>query len=662
MSSKSEVKMKRFIYGLILSLTMFSSASAAILLVSPNGSSTSKTTLSAALNSVDAAGKKVIVTSPLTAVMSNISSATVHRWPTTIQLELAKGGSIANTTTFKSDVVFTGGTFSGTGSVILTDKTSIQGIYQTFTGTGLVNYDYPATVYPEQWGAVRASTTGAYNAADYTAADSGIAARKAVAAITGYGGVIELTGAYTIQTAETNAGIEWPTGVTFQGINALTTGFFIGDSFPLKPFLYTAPGALHTVHAHNFFIVANNNGDAYAADAIVANDVTHSTFRNLSIRSFRLGTGLKFTESGVGGYFNIVENPYIACKGGMLFFGDGNVGVPNAVTVTGGEVYGSSTYGEFGIQIKGHTSSININNTDVEGTFSNALVVLDDARLNTLNVRLEPATGTKIVNIVNDSYGNFFSWQAEHNLKQSEMVSGSAWPDVVKRQVTINLTGAQGSYTISPMLQASDVIINVTALTADLNIYLPAGLDSTNGYKVTVVRALLETSDTAYMVNVIGDVYTKIDESLILSVPARSSVELMLIVRNASYAAWKTTVRKLFATAKPTSGVYALGTQVNNDFLTTTTDPGWAEVFYLASTLASSYVIGNTAITVASGTGTANGDNVAIIHTDGTVGWYTIQSGGGTTSITLSSGLTKDAASGQVIIFSRWKTLANMTT
>lgn len=57
---------------------------------------------------------------------------------------------------------------------------------------------------------------------------------------------------------------------------------------------------------------------------------------------------------------------------------------------------------------------------------------------------------------------------------------------------------------------------------------------------------------------------------------------------------------------------------------------------------------------VASGTGTTNGDIIGVGQDDGSMHWTTIASGGGTTSLTLTAGLTANAASGQAVAVNRW--------
>jgi hypothetical protein len=132
--------MKR-ILGLILAFVALSAipSHAAILVFSPNGTYTTKPDLTTAATAADAAGKTVVVTSALSAVQSNISSATVHGWPVDRALRVEKGGSIANTTTFRLN-----GPFS-------------TGDYQVFAGSGTVTGLKEAR--PEWFGAAGDGTT-----------------------------------------------------------------------------------------------------------------------------------------------------------------------------------------------------------------------------------------------------------------------------------------------------------------------------------------------------------------------------------------------------------------------------------------------------------------------------------------------------------------------
>lgn len=91
-------KLVALIVGLVL---VSASAYSAILVLSSAGTYSTKTSLSDAATAADAAGRTVMVTSVLTAVQSNISSSTIHGWPTDRALKVEMGGSINPTTTFR---------------------------------------------------------------------------------------------------------------------------------------------------------------------------------------------------------------------------------------------------------------------------------------------------------------------------------------------------------------------------------------------------------------------------------------------------------------------------------------------------------------------------------------------------------------------------------
>jgi len=156
---------------MILAVLFAGSAQAAILCESLNGASPYiPASLSVAATSNSCRDTNVVVTSPLSAVQSNISSASMHAWPRDRALRVEKGGNIANSTTFVINSSFT------------------AGLYQVFTGTGKVVFGNGSITeaYPEWWGAVAV-----------TGVDSGPAIRKAVAT-TGIPRLIFSPGTYDI--------------------------------------------------------------------------------------------------------------------------------------------------------------------------------------------------------------------------------------------------------------------------------------------------------------------------------------------------------------------------------------------------------------------------------------------------------------------------------
>jgi hypothetical protein len=90
---------------------------AEILVFSPNGVYTKPPvqTLAAVLANPNTSGKTIVITSALNIAMSNISSPTVHAWPTDRTLKVEKGGSINPTTKFTGLKEVTPEMFGATG-------------------------------------------------------------------------------------------------------------------------------------------------------------------------------------------------------------------------------------------------------------------------------------------------------------------------------------------------------------------------------------------------------------------------------------------------------------------------------------------------------------------------------------------------------------------
>jgi hypothetical protein len=145
------VKMKYWQIKLVLIFcSLFvCNAYASILIEGPSGFIGEVSTLTEAL-----AIKKVTrvrVTSPLSAVQSNISSATVHAWPADRTLTIEPGGSIANTTEFIATgrVESTGGVFKGTGAITINGPFSASG-YVFTAADAAVTFGLPVDLPPVQ--------------------------------------------------------------------------------------------------------------------------------------------------------------------------------------------------------------------------------------------------------------------------------------------------------------------------------------------------------------------------------------------------------------------------------------------------------------------------------------------------------------------------------
>ncbi|KAB0665664.1 hypothetical protein F6V25_08045 [Oryzomonas japonica] len=140
--------MKHFLLVALFITMLAGYADAAIQVISKEGIYTSKPDLATAAKSKDGAGQTFIVTSALSAVQSNISSATLHGWPADRSLRVEKGGSINNTTSFVTfgHVNMNGGTFGGTGRVTINGSFE-SGQYDVFPGGGLVTFGPKAAKY-----------------------------------------------------------------------------------------------------------------------------------------------------------------------------------------------------------------------------------------------------------------------------------------------------------------------------------------------------------------------------------------------------------------------------------------------------------------------------------------------------------------------------------
>ena len=113
-----------------------------------------------------------------------------------------------------------------------------------------------------------------------------------------------------------------------------------------------------------------------------------------------------------------------------------------------------------------------------------------------------------------------------------------------------------------------------------------------------------------------------------------------------------------YRNAVPTQGFWLRGDEVKNSQPTAGGAPGWTNVFNLSTTLAADEPSGETAMAVASGTGTLDGDAIGVKLDNGQWHWTTIASGGGTTTLTLTAAIPGDAASGNAVWVFRFKAQA----
>lgn len=113
--------MSKLLLSLFTLLALASNSSAAILCPSASGGAPYNATSLASAAVSPSCKNGVVVTSALSAVQSNISSATVHAWPAGRALKIDNGGSISNSTTFAINGNFQAPlsrVFAGAGSIV----------------------------------------------------------------------------------------------------------------------------------------------------------------------------------------------------------------------------------------------------------------------------------------------------------------------------------------------------------------------------------------------------------------------------------------------------------------------------------------------------------------------------------------------------------------
>ena len=150
--------MKRICLILLL-LTISIQSQASVLVFSTNGTYVPKTSLSSASTASDAAGKTIVVNSPIT-----IDNVTI---PLGTTLKIENGGQIT----------------INSGKVLTINGTLVAGIQQVFYGTGTVVFGQASVtdVYPQWWGAYSNNTnptitTAALNAA-FTSTNASLVSR-----------------------------------------------------------------------------------------------------------------------------------------------------------------------------------------------------------------------------------------------------------------------------------------------------------------------------------------------------------------------------------------------------------------------------------------------------------------------------------------------------
>jgi hypothetical protein len=251
--------LKQIFICVLFLILLYNSAFAAILVLSSDGTYITKPDLSTAATAAEFAGKTIVVTSALSAVQSNISSATVHAWPSDRVLKFDSGGSIANTTGFTIN------------------SNLVAGFSQIFKGTGLITFASGVVdkVFPEWWG--------------ITGTGDQVAINKALTAVSGKGIPVQLLG----KTYSTTDAISPPEEATLQGVSGRYAGSKINFSYTGSNSAINIVDGQSQTTIQNLIITGGGSG---CIGISVRRPETH--LDNIRIRDFTGDAGIIFSSDG----------------------------------------------------------------------------------------------------------------------------------------------------------------------------------------------------------------------------------------------------------------------------------------------------------------------------------------------------------------------------
>ncbi|MBL0225842.1 MAG: hypothetical protein IPQ16_09785 [Geobacteraceae bacterium] len=125
--------MKRFVFSLLFYVTLTGHAGAAVLVLSPDGTYTTKSSLAEAATAADTAGKTVVVTSPQTLTANLV-------WPADRELQFRKGGYIVSTAHRLTGLKEARPEWFGLNTVPGTTDMSAAVLAATLSGAGTVKF------------------------------------------------------------------------------------------------------------------------------------------------------------------------------------------------------------------------------------------------------------------------------------------------------------------------------------------------------------------------------------------------------------------------------------------------------------------------------------------------------------------------------------------
>lgn len=385
-------------------------------------------------------------------VSKSMTVSTNTTVPANIRLRFERGGELA----------------VGNGVTVTINGPVEAGSYKIFalTGTGAITFGggMVDTYLPEWFGAVGDLTT-----------DDGPAFRALLTAMP-YGEAV-LSKRYLIDSAGTNGGIELKMDMFLRGYGRYNTGLKAGANHPAKPLVYMAGvgGFNNSIILSEMLL--DSQASSLCTGGFYGDKIYASNFDNLRLDGFLNGPAIGlYATAEVTAFFNKISNPYINnCKYGIYLSGSAGENAPNCTTIIGGEIVGGAA-SVSGIYLDNLVTGTYVFGTDIENTFSDAMIHVDTCQGNFFQIRTEHASGTKVINFIDapDNYVQINN-QGASTLRAIDLASGSVWPSLSATMLSKTLTGsvAEDKFGAGDFLQQTDITYIVYGMSGDGKITLP---------------------------------------------------------------------------------------------------------------------------------------------------------------------------------------------
>ena len=287
--------MKRLFLVFVL-ISFAASANASVLVFSSNGAFTTETSIDSARSVGYAGNRKVVVTSALSSSFSNISTASVHGWPTDRALHIEKGGSLGNTTTFRIN-----GPFSA-------------GRYQVFTGAGKILFGQGSVqeAFPEWWGFSQTASATVNAAALQAAVDSGAPIVSVPSGTYSFNNTVKITKAVRFDGAGSispDSSGNWdnstPTNSTLLSYTGTGPAIVMG---------YVGTNQSENINLSNFMLLGTSSADGgiLVGDGTGLGFVVNSSIRNVAVSGFTkvsggLGYGVSVARCYLSSFYDLIS-------------------------------------------------------------------------------------------------------------------------------------------------------------------------------------------------------------------------------------------------------------------------------------------------------------------------------------------------------------------